>query len=293
MDGVLGLVTNYIKTAPDGSLTMEDTGRIFRINVYELEKKAGDVSSPFAWKPGYATGTIGGLAGVLSMAGLKPTNQKFEISALNPLYYDVPVTSSSYYVCYNNQYEVVHKGTLDQLNSFTLPYSSSTKILLSEEVPSDVEGRVSSISMDDLTFNLPFPGLPIKNIKLPIERFRVSDCSVYVVVQNTLPFNVSVSNFRALTRNNPESEEPEEDFNISITTDVDIAGGSLENPAESTIELSINALEGTLPDIEGLMFDLLCSNQQGLGTVALSANQGLYIKSAFATLKGGITIPQE
>lgn len=328
MDGIIGMITNYIKTAPDGRMTMEDSGSIFKINVYELEKQAGDVSAPFKWQPGYASASIGGIVSVLGMAGLKPVGQSFEVSASNPLYDDVPVTSTAYYTCYNNQYEVVHKGTLDQLGSFTLPYATVGKNLLTEEVPESVDGRVSSITMDDLTFelpanptskisdkkgnvffdisykyscgiavgdsfNLPFTDLTIKNVKLPVEKFRVTDCSVFVTLENTLPFNVFVSNFRVLTRNNPESEEPTEDFNISITTDIDVAGGTLENPAQSTVELSIRALQGTIPDIEGLIFDLKASSQFGLEPVPLSAKQGLYVKSAYATLKGGITIPQE
>ena len=328
MDGIIGMLTNYIKTAPDGRMILEDTGSIFKINVYELEKEAGDVSAPFKWQPGYASASIGGMASMLGMAGLKPIGQSFEVSVSNPLYENVPVTSTAYYTCYNNQYEVVYKGSLEPLNSFTLPYATVGKNLLTEEVPESVDGKVSSITMDDLTlelpatptsiisdkkgnlffdisykyscgiavgdsFNLPFSDLTIKSVKLPVEKFRVADCLVHVVLENTLPFNVFVGNFRALTRNNPESEEPTEDFNILITTDIDIAGGSIENPAQSTVDLSIKTLQGTIPDIEGLKFDLQASSQYGLEPVPLSAKQGLYVKSAYATLKGGVTITQE
>ena len=83
------------------------------------------------------------------------------------------------------------------------------------------------------------------------------------------------------------------DENVRIVADFTIPGGTLENPAVTPLTFSIEALEGTLPDISGLRLSVNLQGQPGLKPTPLSIRQGLFVKSSSARLTGGITIPQE
>ena len=90
-----------------------------------------------------------------------------------------------------------------------------------------------------------------------------------------------------------EGDPDEVDTNIKVSQEVTVAGGSLENPATSAVSLTVEALEGTVPDIPELLLSLHLKAQPGMGDVALSANQSIILKSVSAKLYGGITIPEE
>ena len=328
ISGAVGLIANYLKVGPDGNMILEDTGSIFKISVYELEREAKDVSAPFKWSPGYAKGSPSGMAAALGLVGLMVTDQKIEISASNPLFNEVPVTCDASFTCYDSIYQLSYQGKIPALSSITLEGRSNNVKLASVELPPDIYDRVGSISLEGLTFslpadpvsyladrngnlffefnykhtcgvavgekfNLPLTDIKIDNVKLPLGQFRLSDCTIDVELENSLPLSVTIDNVRVLKHKDSEGEPDEVDENIKVSVSEIVPGGSLEHPASLPLTLSITAAEGTIPDIEGILLNISISAQPGLGPVRLAGKQGLYIKSSCATIKDGITIPQE
>ena len=81
--------------------------------------------------------------------------------------------------------------------------------------------------------------------------------------------------------------------NIKIVSGFTIGAGSMENPATTSVTVSIEALEGCIPDIGELLLDIQLTGAPGLEKVALTTRQGIQIKSSSAVVSGGITIPEK
>ena len=128
---------------------------------------------------------------------------------------------------------------------------------------------------------------------LPIGQFKLSKCEVSLELESSIPLRVEIDNIRVLKHKESADEPNTVDENIKVGPGVAVAGGSLEKPATTPIKLTIEALEGTIPDIEGLMLDLKVSAEPGIGSVAITSKQGVILKSSSAKISGGITIPQK
>lgn len=329
VQGIGTLVSSYIKQDAEGSLTLRDSSDIFRINVYELEKKAGDVSAPFTWNAGFQTTSIGGMAGALGFLGLKTVNQQVKITASNPLYNDVTFRCKPSVTCRAADFTTSYSGPIEGMSERQLKFRTYNEQIAEIKIPSDISDVISSITLEDLAFDLPAnPSTktdprsnnlffhfsynytctvavgetfklvpvdgPIKGVNLPIGPYKVKKCRVNVELQNTLPLAVTIENLKALLPEEIRDEEIMVDENILISPEtISIEGGSLENPATTNLTLELEAADGTLPDISGLRAKVTVASQPGLGTVGLSARQGLYVKSASAVISGGITIPEQ
>jgi hypothetical protein len=323
IEGIGGLVAEYIKEDADGNLVLEDNGDIFRINIYELEKKLGDVSIAQTWNAGYQSGYVGGMASLLGYLGLKVSNQKLTVSALNPLYVDVHASCGATYGCMGT--DGFYTAAIEALDDVNMS-ARKTIEAASVAVPDDVTSPVASISFANLAMDLPANpvskldnkngnlffaytysyvcgiavgesfALPLSNIStgdinLEIGKFKLKKCEVTVEIENTIPLAVSIDNVRVLKPRASKEEEAVVDENIAVTSGITVAGGSLEKPAVTQLTIAIEALEGTIPDISEMLMDLNFAAQPDLGAVTLSAKQGLLVKSSSAKLSGGITIP--
>ncbi|MBQ9583726.1 MAG: hypothetical protein IJR25_05325 [Bacteroidales bacterium] len=324
LEGLGGMVAEYIKQDADGNLILDASGDIFRINIYELEKRLGDVSTAQTWNSGFQMGYIGGMASLLGYINLKAVNQKIVVSASNPLYVNVPASCDASATCMGAG--GITSTRIEGLDNFTMP-GGSTKELLTIALPEEITDPVAYISLSNLTldlpanplskvsdkngnlffafsyyfscgiavgenFSIPVSDLSINSADVAIGKYRLKKCQFTVDLESTIPLSVNISNIRAV-KPPKEDGSQEVDENIVITGDVTVPGGSEEKPASTTITLSVEALEGTIPDISGMLVDLNLSAGSDLGDVALCADQGLYVKSSSARITGGITIPQE
>ena len=320
--GIGGMVAEYIKVDADGFLVLETKGDVFRSNVYEIEKAIGDVSASVKWNSGYQSGFVGGMAGALGMLGLKVTNQKLTISTLNPLWEDVHASCGATYGCMGNGGS--YSAPIPALDDVTMVKGKEAQVV-AIDIPTEVTSPVTAISFANMVLDLPANpvsnlsdtkgnlffaftynykcgistgetlSFPISNIttgkiNLPIGQFKLKKCQIQIEVENTIPLAVTANNIRVLFPRESKEEEAEVDDNIVVDADVNLDGGSLEDPAISTITLTIEALQGTIPDIPELMLDLNLAAQPGMGSVPLSAKQGIYVKSSSAVLTGGITL---
>ncbi len=139
---------------------------------------------------------------------------------------------------------------------------------------------------------MPLNDFSAGDINLPIGKYKLKKCEISVDVESTIPLAVSINNIRVLKQKASETDPDTVDENIQITSDIKVAGGSIDKPAVTPVKLTIEALEGTVPDINGMLLDFVVSSQPGIGDIALTADQGIVVKSSSAKLSGGITIPE-
>ena len=323
LEGLGGLISEYIKVGEDDNLLMESDASIFKINVYELENKMADPNVAELWHTGYETGYPGGIIPLLSIFGLKTTNQKMVITADNPLVVNVAATGTASYNCVSS--DNYYTANIPELSSFTFGQWTTGKELVSVTVPENVTEALTSIGFEDLTldlpakptsliadktgdlyfainckyscnvavgedFSLPVSDLPV-SLNLPVAKYKIKKFKVDLAVDNTVPLALTVNDIKVLKPKEDENDPDEVDDNVRITTGFTLAGGTLEQPATTAFTLTVEALTGTLPDIDRLSLSFELASQPGLGVVTISALQGIHVKSASAKLSDGITIP--
>lgn len=324
VDGLGGMVAQYIKVAEDGALVLEDEGDIFRINVYELENRIGDVSAPQTWSAGYQSAYTGGMAPLLGYLGMKTVNQKVVVSAANPLNVDVPARCGATVTAMGS---TLYSAPVTELDALTLQKRKTAEVATVNVAP-EVEDPLSLITFSDLQFDLPanpsaniadntgnlffaftynytcgaavgpafsmpLTDISTGDINLTIGKYKVQKCVLKAEIENTVPIAVRLDSVMVIKPKADESDPDVVDENIHVSSGAVVAGGSLENPATSAIEITIEALDGTVPDIPELHLNLTLSGQPGLADTALKADQGITVKSVSAILYGGITIPED
>jgi hypothetical protein len=140
------------------------------------------------------------------------------------------------------------------------------------------------------TLNLPLAMFGLDklsfNFSLPIHAYEFREVEVKLDLENTLPFEVTLSNVQLMT-----GEKPAVDENLQVYPEtLVIQGGSLEKPGVTPITVKLKALEGTVPDITGVKAQLGIDVGRGLAGTVLSLKEGVSVKSASATLRGGVTL---
>ena len=318
------VLTQYLAEGPDGTVYTMDAGSIYRANIYELEKELEDPGVSQSLEVGSASCYIGGLVGLMGYLGMRCINQKAVITMDNPLRRKIDVSCNAQY--YVSDGDDVAHFPIEGLDSFTIPSSAAEEALTELDIPGDLYNPIDVIELEDLrlelpanptsriankegnlcvsvnyryttgitladTFAFPLEGFSPGPINLPIGDYKLKKCELSLELENTLPLQVEVSDIQALLPRENESQETVVDENIRIASGFTVQGGTLDHPAVTPITLTIEALEGTLPDIPALLLSLKLKAQTGLEPTPLSTRQGLFIKSSSARLSGGITIP--
>ena len=309
----------FITVKEDGSFQLESSNNVFSINVHRMEKEAGDVSHPFTYKAGDRSASVSGIVSMLGFLGLKALEQNVTILAANPLSEQVPFRSTFGLVCKNAASEVSYSTSapleLNLASRTTTPYS-----IHGFNLPVEVRDLVSEVSLKSLEMDMPdHPvdkinddtlgdvfafsskhicklgvgetfSLPYKHTlkdTIAIGKYQLSECDATIVLENTLPLAVTIKSVKVLK--NVETGEVDE--NITVTPDITIAGGSPDAPGVTNLKLHVAAETGAIPDLHGILIDLVVKAQPGCELVPLSGKQGLYVKSSSAKISGGITIP--
>ena len=325
-DGTLSLISNFIKVDEDGMLYLEDEGELYSINVYEIEKSQGDVSSPFIWDAGSPYASPGGPALILSYIGLCVTNQTVNLSFSNPFYIDVPVSCQASVQCLDASWMYSYESdfaTMEKLSGGGGAFGSFA-------LPADINDAVSAIYLSDLKFDMPAnpvtclsnkngnsvlsiqykhrcglgvgPTFALNNLEIELDdlgleigKYNLHSGTVTLEVENTLPIAFTLEKVEVLkpvVADDAPEGSLEVDENISVTEGLRIDGGTPDKPAMSTLKIDLGAAEGTIPDIKDVRLTLSVAAQEGLEPIAITASQGLYVKSSSARLSGGFTIPE-
>ncbi|MBQ9462388.1 MAG: hypothetical protein IJU68_01870 [Bacteroidales bacterium] len=310
------MLKDFIKVDADGLLYTDAADNVSSNSVYDLVKQIPDPSKEYQWTPYNMTASPGGGTFMFQFVGLPLMNQELTFSMVNPLYNSVELNADA----------VVSAGSYSdkkELRNFKLDSSEAVQ-LAKFSLGEVVNERIGSFGLENIKMNLPANitdnlrskahpmfvlsyqykaniaagktlkfeemSIPVKDLNLPVGQFGLSHLEVNVELENTLPFDVAVPFVQVIKPSDDDPDDFVEDENIEVETFIDIQGGSLEEPSPSSITLSINAKEGKIPDIYGFHLVANIKASEAHAQTLLSTKQGLTVKSADATLKGGITL---
>ncbi|MBP5211137.1 MAG: hypothetical protein J6Z27_04810 [Bacteroidales bacterium] len=305
----------YVTEGEDGLYYMTGKDELYNEVIYQIDDKIEDKSSPFEYHSGNWSRSLPMLPLMLGGMGLWLTNQQVDFYITNPLYNSIKISGLAKLSGSNG---LIAEQQIDNVNVWG---SLSKSHLYTLKVTPDVAGAPFSVAIEDFTVSLPdnitkklsydFADnliceyeykasvavgpefslkieLPTIKAAVPFAQFNLHKASVKVVLENTLPLDVSVDYIRVLTGDNPFDY----DRDISVTGDIALSAGSVGNPTTNEFTLNVEALKGTIPDITGLVVCITAKGSQSLGVVSVSSDQGVYVKSSSIKLQGGITIPQ-
>ena len=319
------LLGDAINTEDDGTILCRLEEPLFKMSAYEIIAKTKDLSKPFSYpvdNKSYAPSTI---ANLLQTFGFATVDQKLNIFVNNPLSTTYTLGGSLRVACQNTKTFTWAYDQSFPLADITVKSSSSDTRLLSLEIPDTVQCTPSTVELTDWCFNLPanmdkelksfsrtefiftsrfschiaagknaeIPlalfGMSKQTFKfnLPIASYKLKEVEVSFVLENTLPLQATLADIQLMT--GKETLKMDENLLVTPGTIV-IKGGSTETPGITPITLNIKALEGSIPDISGLFVDLAIKSDPDFSETRLSLKQGVSVRSASATLRGGITL---
>ena len=325
IEGVGALLDEFLKVDTLGNLVFEASGPILKKNVYEIASQMDDTTVPSAWTYSYSSGFVGGLAVMLGYLNLQPVDQTLSIVASNPL--SVLVEAGCDAKISFQDYSVP-AITLDTLSNFRMERWADSQELYSIEFSNDVTSTVAGITFENIVFNMPADpvskisdpdenvffdisyrhkagiaptsvfNLPLGDISLkfeslPVGQFNLSKCDVSFELESTVPITVCVEEVKVMKHSDDPSADVQPDPNIAIESGFVVNGGSPEHPATTPVKVTIEALEGTIPDIEGVILSISLEGPEGLPVTGLNVHQGVTVKNASVKLSGGITIPNK
>ena len=313
-----------LTTEEDGTIVSKTSDQFFKISAYEIITKVPDWSKPVSYPVSDKSFTPSGIANLLQTFGFSVVDQHMRVFVNNPLNLAYNLGGSIRVACQNTKTFTPAYDETFPLEGVTVERSSSDTELLNLEIPNSVGFSPSTAELKDWCFNLPanmkdelrwssktdfsfdceyschvaagtngeIPlamfGMKTMSFKfeLPIASYKFKEVEASLVLENTLPLQVTLGNVRLMTGKNPEVNE-----NLLVTPgDIVVKGGSLESPGITPLTLNIKALEGAIPDITGIQAELSIVSAPGYAETLLSLKQGLNVKSASATLRGGVTL---
>jgi len=314
-----------LQTDADGTLISKSSDDIYKLNVYEIAFKSEDPTKASKYTVGDKSFTPSGMAGLLQMLGFISVDHQVTLSIYNPLYDNITINGNAYVNCRNfKTYGTAFEKTYP-LDGKVVEgsYSTATKVL-DETLPSTVQYFPSEISFKDIVLNVPGDlkdkirssdkdafvfsasqrsriavgettvvplsmfGVdhPSVKFKLPIGTFEFKEVEASLDLENSLPLEVSLSDIQLLT-----GDKAEPDSNLEVTPgEIVLEGGNLENPGLTHLTLNIKAVSGSIPDITGITMTVAAKTAPGFAGTYLTTKQGISVKSANATLRGGITL---
>lgn len=316
------VMSNLFQAESDGTIVCQGSKEFYRLNVYEVIAKSENPSQPTTFKISDKSTSPFAAAGMFMMLGFSTADQKITMELQNPLTEPFAIGGSAYYSCQNLQTYSTSFEETKSLDGTVIPSSYDKVTILRSSIPDTIPDAVSTMMLKD--FCLEFPGDLMNKIrssssadfvftsnysshiaagsrlnfdlasllgslsigfKLPIGSYGLKDAEVSFDLESTVPMQVTLSDIKLLT-----GAEPADNSDLEVTPGtLVIYGGSLENPGVTKITLGIRSKSGTIPDITGMKFGLKLSSAPGYEKTLLSMKQGISVKSASGTLRGGIT----
>lgn len=318
------LLGSAISTEEDGTIISKSSDQFFKLSAYEIIAKTKDVSQPFSYPVDDKSFTPSGVANLLQTFGFNAVDQHLKVFVNNPLNTSYSLGGKLHVVCQDTKRYVYVYDQSFPLEEITIPRTRSDIALLDLELPDSVLFTPSTLELKDWCFNLPAEmdkeirssssseflfntqfschvaagkdaeiplamfGMSKMSFKfeLPLASYKFKEVEASFVLENTFPMQVTLSDIQLMTGKTPKVDE-----NLLVSPGVlVIKGGSTEEPGTTPITLNIKALEGAIPDITGIQVELSIKSAPGYADTRLSVKQGVNVKSASATLRGGITI---
>ncbi len=316
---IRNLINEFMKEEADGRMYVEAAEDFFNKSAYEVALNSPDNTKPYHWEIGDVHGTVNSMSSALSMFGFCFPHQMLIVQMANPVYRDIPLNAKVRIACSAPDYSESYSKE-EQLTDFSVPSSRTERTLVQFDLPEDVVDLLSKVDLLGLTLDLPenlpeklregsasffrfsykyksFVALaenfsfsytyPVNGLNVPVGQFGLHECELSFDLVNTLPIDVTINSVRIL------DEDGMVDPGIVVSSDLQIAGGTIESPATTPVTLSVKSLDGAIPDIAGVEVAFSLKTPDGLARVPLSSKMSLTVKSASVTVSGGITVPSD
>lgn len=312
------LVTTMLKEGSDGTFGIESEGDMYSIDAFEVawrnvEKK----DAPFVMEVGTKTSSVSGMGTILGMFGLSFVHQQLMFQAQNPFNEAIKINTVANATGGGLQASGFYNHSIP-LKDFLLERSGNTTIALFE-IPDTFTQAISNLSLENLAIDIPAdPGtkvavtsrpniaftykykadlalgtslsipFQVPDIKMSVElkQYRLHKCQIVFELENTIPLSVKIDSIKLLTPSGDSVVEADVDVSAGFT----IAGGSPASPAVTPITLTIDAKDGTIPDLAGMRVNITLQATPEYGTVPLSSKQGVSVRNSYVRLNGGITL---
>lgn len=313
-----------LTTDEDGTIVSKASEQFYKLSVYEIIAKTPDLSQPFSYPMDNRSFTPSSIANLFQTFGFSVVDQHLRVFVNNPLNKPYTLGGDIHVACLNiKTYETVYNQSFP-LADITVERSYSDTPLLTLDIPDSIGSCPTTAELNGWSFNLPAnldqeirsssktefifnvdyschitPGenaeIPLAmfgankmsfNLTLPVASYKLKEVEASLKLENTLPLQVTVTGIKLMTGSKPAVDE-----NLLVSVeDLVIKGGSLDTPGITPVTVNIKALEGTIPDITGVQVELGIKAAPGFADTYLSIKQGVSVKSASATLRGGITL---
>ena len=307
----------------DGYLTANFSKDFFTKSAYEIVLKAPDPSQPFVYDCGSVSFSIGGPAPAISLVGLGLTKQKIRYSVYNPIFEPVTLNAVSSVSCMDiSTFQTTYKSSVE-LENVTLPSHYNATVIQELALPDNVMNYPNSCYLENLKLSVPgditdklrsdspnfrfigeyFSYLCVKDgidfkqtdfslddLSVPLGRFGFKEAVLKFNLVNTLPLEITLSDIKFLLPKEERKSDSKINEKIEVSGPISIVGGTMDNPGITPVTLRVKALEGTLPDVSGILFNFHVKTIPGSTGSLLSVKQGVSIQSASVSICGGIKL---
>ena len=315
----LGLPEDVLSADDNGTLQIKFNNSFSETSMYKLAIEEGNHDEPYKWIPDetIVTPTFSGMATFLK---IKLQNQEFEVTARAPFRESVTIEGNIVLKAMDQSYMPVKEKKVELPGEALLPSGRETHIA-SFKTDESWADYYSQIILEDFFVTLPphfaqkvnNDGIFVMNllhkanfslgenfqlglhpdfkipVRLPFADLGISDATVSLTLENTIPLAINVSSIKVLGKKEDGSTGVIE--NLEVSPDIKLAGGSPAAPASSNISIRVRSLDGTpIPDIETLSLALDMTSAPGSSDVLLSTKQGVSIKSSSIKIRGGVTL---
>ena len=303
------LVSSLIQTDDEGYLLLSGSKEIATWSVDDISALIDDDTQPYGFTPEAASTGLPTVPMLLGLFGFHFPNQTYTFTATNPLDVEVPMSAKFSVGDYfdvireerakgiellpgdNEVAEIVLPGV--QESEPSLVSAEDILLYVPEELPDHLFSRYETDFALSFRFRsrialasyLDFPfSYTLQSLQLPVGRFKLHEMSVSLEVESTLPVRATVESIELL------DGEGNPDPNVTFGGGLVINGGTMETPVTTPLTLTVKAVEGTIPDIGSLRLQLRFGTDASFGLEAISASQGITVKSSSITIRGGITL---
>ena len=310
------LVNTLLKEDSDGTFYVESEDVLFSCNAYRQVLNIPDLTQPYHWAIGDQNGSVASTAGLLRLFRIGFINQHLTIQAQNPMTAPLNLNADIWIRCMNNMYAETYSKEF-KLEDFSLKSSYSATPIVQLDVPTETLDMITRIELNGLALDLPANAdtqirssddakfsflaqfksnlaptkefyfaqvFPISNLNVSLGKYKLHKCQLSFDLENTLPLDVTIKSIKL------KDKEGKEITDVVFSSDIKIAGGKPGAPAVTPVALQVEALTGTIPDINAIAVEVEITYSENAGIVPLSSAMGLSLKSAAVKVNGGITL---
>lgn len=317
--GVGGMLKSFVQEDSDGYLILEQSEPFYTNWVMMLSMLSTDPSQPMDIPVDAYSAAPSSSSSTLSQMGFSLSPQVITLTADNPLTEEIAVSGKI--VVSSNAEGDEAPATLAsrEFARAKVAAEAAQATVVSLEITGGKD--IGSCRVEDVVLHLPasimekdsksgmgafslsynykgylsvvdgFPAsLPfsIDKLDLPLAQYRVKEARIQAEVSSEIPITLELESVDVLVKNADDMLVPCED--VTVTPGIRIGSGRTGEPAVTPIDVRIQALNGTIPDINGFRLAVRILGPTTEGDNRLGLNQSIYVRNLRATVSGGITI---